>query len=116
MMRAGVKIWEYDDRMLHSKTLVVDHHYSLIGTANFDARSFRLNFEVCIAAYGPKLADMLSAQFETDLLSSERVSKTRHLSFPRKMFEATARLFHHFSNNSNSKEKFGMQLHPFFHH
>ena len=93
MMRAGVKIWEYDDRMLHSKTLVVDHHYSLIGTANFDARSFRLNFEVCIAAYGPKLADMLSAQFETDLLSSERVSKTRHLSFPRKMFEATARLF-----------------------
>ena len=92
-IRAGVKIWEYDGRMLHSKTIVVDHHYSLIGTANFDARSFRSNFEVCVPAYGPKLAEMLSGQFETDLLSAQRVPKTRLISFPRKMFEATARLF-----------------------
>ena len=93
MSRAGVKIWEYSGRMLHSKTIVVDHHYSLIGTANFDARSFRLNFEVCVAAYGPKLAEMLARQFETDIQSAELVPQTRALSFPRKMFEATARLF-----------------------
>ncbi len=93
MMRAGVKIWEYRGRMLHSKTIVVDNHYSLIGTANFDARSFRLNFEVCVAAYGPKLAEMLSGQFETDLRCAEEVTQTRALSFPRKLCEATARLF-----------------------
>ena len=68
LMRAGVRIWEYHGRMLHSKTIVVDHHYSLIGTANFDSRSFRLNFEVCdIAAHGPRLAELLSDQFECDL-------------------------------------------------
>lgn len=93
MSRAGVKIWEYSGRMLHSKTIVVDHHYSLIGTANFDARSFRLNFEVCVAAYGPKLAEMLARQFEKDIQLAEPVPQTRILSFPRKMFEATARLF-----------------------
>ncbi len=93
LMRAGVKIWEYSGRMLHSKTIVVDHHYSLMGTANFDSRSFRLNFEVCVAAYGPKLAEMLSSQFDCDLLCAERVPRDRYISFPRKMFEATARLF-----------------------
>lgn len=40
LMRAGVRIWEYHGRMLHSKTIVVDHHYSMIGTANFDSRVF----------------------------------------------------------------------------
>lgn len=93
LMRAGVKIWEYKGRMLHSKTIVVDHHYSLIGTANFDSRSFRLNFEVCIAAYGPRLAEMLSGQFESDLARAEQVPANRYIGFPQKMFEATARLF-----------------------
>jgi cardiolipin synthase len=93
LMRAGVRIWEYHGRMLHSKTIVVDHHYSLIGTANFDSRSFRLNFEVCIAAYGPRLAELLSDQFECDLVCAERVPSNRHIGLLQKMFEATARLF-----------------------
>ena len=93
LMRAGVRIWEYHGRMLHSKTIVVDHHYSMIGTANFDSRSFRLNFEVCIAAYGPRLAELLSDQFECDLVCAERVPFNRHIGLPQKMFEATARLF-----------------------
>lgn len=93
LIRAGVKIWEYSGRMLHSKTIVVDHHYSLIGTANFDSRSFRLNFEVCVAAYGPRLAEMLSNQFDCDLLCAERVAENRPIPFLQKMFEATARLF-----------------------
>ena len=46
LIAAGVKIWEYKARMLHSKTLVVDDNCAMIGTANFDNRSFRLNFEV----------------------------------------------------------------------
>lgn len=93
LMKAGVRIWEYTGRMLHSKTIVVDHHYSLIGTANFDSRSFRLNFEICIAAYGSKLAGLLSHQFERDLACAESVSVNRHIGLLPKMFEATARLF-----------------------
>ena len=93
LMHAGVKIWEYKGRMLHSKTIIVDQQYSLIGTANFDPRSFRLNFEVCVMAYGDKLADMLSRQFERDLTSSERVLPGRTTGLVHQLVEAIARLF-----------------------
>jgi len=93
LMAAGVKVWEYKARMLHSKTLVVDDHCAMIGTANFDNRSFRLNFEVCAVVYGPELAKPLAAQFETDLHSSSPVRGLRKQSFLRRLGDSTARLF-----------------------
>ena len=60
LIAAGVKVWEYKARMLHSKTLLVDDHCGMIGTANFDNRSFRLNFEVMAVVYGPALAGPLA--------------------------------------------------------
>ena len=57
LIAAGVKVWEYKARMLHSKTLVVDDNCAMVGTANFDNRSFRLNFEVMAVIYGPTLAE-----------------------------------------------------------
>ena len=60
LIAAGVKVWEYKARMLHSKTLVVDDHCAMAGTANFDNRSFRLNFEVMAVVYGPALAGPLA--------------------------------------------------------
>ncbi|OUM01838.1 cardiolipin synthase [Variovorax sp. JS1663] len=93
LMAAGVKIWEYKARMLHSKTLVVDDHCAMIGTANFDNRSFRLNFEVCAVIYGPALARPLAAQFETDLQSAAQVRHPRRQPFVRRLGDATARLF-----------------------
>lgn len=93
LIAAGVKIWEYKARMLHSKTLVVDDHCAMIGTANFDNRSFRLNFEVCAVIYGPALARPLAAQFETDLHSAAAVRGQRRQSFARRLGDATARLF-----------------------
>jgi cardiolipin synthase len=93
LIAAGVKIWEYKARMLHSKTLVVDGNCAMIGTANFDNRSFRLNFEVCAVIYGPALAEPLAAQFETDLHSAAAVRAQRRQSFPRRLGDATARLF-----------------------
>jgi cardiolipin synthase len=93
LIAAGVKVWEYKARMLHSKTLVVDDHCAMIGTANFDNRSFRLNFEVCAVVYGPELTRPLAAQFETDLQSSGAVRGNRHQSFWRRLGDAIARLF-----------------------
>ena len=49
LRKAGVQIYEYIAPMLHAKTLVVDDNYSLVGTANFDNRSFLLNFEIAVA-------------------------------------------------------------------
>ncbi len=93
LISAGVKVWEYKARMLHSKTLVVDDHCAMLGTANFDNRSFRLNFEVMAVVYGPALAGPLAAQFETDLHSAAAVRAHRRQPFWRRLFDATARLF-----------------------
>ena len=93
LIAAGVQVWEYEARMLHSKTLVVDEHCALIGTANFDNRSFRLNFEVMAVVYGPELAVPLSRQFETDLKSAARVPRDRPKSFWRRLGDDFARLF-----------------------
>ncbi|WPG40509.1 cardiolipin synthase [Variovorax sp. EBFNA2] len=93
LIAAGVKVWEYKARMLHSKTLVVDDHCAMIGTANFDNRSFRLNFEVSAVVYGPALTQPLAAQFETDLHSSGAVRAHRPQSFWRRLGDAIARLF-----------------------
>ena len=43
-----MKVYEYGPRMLHSKALLCDDDLAIIGSANFDHRSFRLNFEVSV--------------------------------------------------------------------
>ncbi|SFU49928.1 cardiolipin synthase [Polaromonas sp. YR568] len=93
LIDAGVKVWEYKARMLHSKTLVVDDNCAMAGTANFDNRSFRLNFEVMAVVYGPALTGPLAAQFETDLRSAAPVRAHRPQRFLMRLADATARLF-----------------------
>jgi cardiolipin synthase len=46
LLRAGVEIYQYDAGVLHSKALSVDEDLALVGSANFDIRSFALNFEL----------------------------------------------------------------------
>jgi cardiolipin synthase len=79
--------------MLHSKTLVIDDNCAFIGTANFDNRSFRLNYEVCAVVYGPALAIPLARQFEADMQSCAVVRANWRQPFLRRMGDATARLF-----------------------
>ncbi len=93
LIASGVKVWEYKARMLHSKTLLIDDNCAMIGTANFDNRSFRLNFEVMAVVYGPTLAEPLAAQFEADLRNSVWVHANRPQKFLMRLLDATARLF-----------------------
>src|SRR5690606_25504715 len=48
LLAAGVRVYEYGPRMLHTKALLVDDELAIFGSANFDSRSFRLNFEVSV--------------------------------------------------------------------
>ena len=95
LARAGVKISQYTPQMLHAKTLVVDQDLAIIGTANFDNRSFRLNFEVVAAAYCRKTTAELAGHFERDLLQSSpvRVRDIREKGFVERLGESCARLF-----------------------
>ena len=58
--------------MLDCKTLVVDDNCAFIGTANFDNRSFLLNFELAVALYSPSLTKQLADMFEQDLKKAQK--------------------------------------------
>jgi cardiolipin synthase len=93
LLAAGVRVYEYGPRLLHSKTLLVDDHLVIIGTANFDHRSFRLNFEVSVLFHDAEVASELERIAEADLAHSPRVREDR----PRPLWtvrlpEALARL------------------------
>ncbi len=92
LMEAGVKVYEYQPVMLHSKALLVDDDCAVIGSANFDNRSFRLNFEVCAALYDVGLAAQLAREFERDFSRSRRVARPRKVDLLRRLAEASARL------------------------
>lgn len=73
LLEVGVRIFEYRQPMLHAKTLVVDDAVAVVGTANVDNRSFRLNFEVLVASYDASLCQELAASFNGDLAQTEEV-------------------------------------------
>ncbi len=60
LVAAGVEIVEYDAGVLHAKIITVDDRYALLGSANMDARSFRLNFEVTSLLYDHAVAGALT--------------------------------------------------------
>jgi cardiolipin synthase len=93
LVRIGVRVHEYTASMLHAKTLVVDD-VSLVGTANMDIRSFRLNFEVAAALFDEDIAELLAGRFQADLHSAleYRLRTARRTPLWQRMSEATARL------------------------
>jgi len=70
---AGVEVYEYEPGMLHSKVVVVDESWALVGSANMDERSFKLNFEVTAILYDVELARDLQADFEALLARSKYI-------------------------------------------
>ena len=63
LMLAGVRIFEVQNTMPHAKMVTIDGHFSTLGSANMDQRSFRLNFETNLFFYGNKVAKKLEADF-----------------------------------------------------
>lgn len=93
LLVAGVKIYEYGPRMLHSKSLLVDDSLVLVGSANFDHRSFRLNFEVSVLFDHAGIAAQLAQLFEGELAHAPRVHQGRRRSLlGARLPEALARL------------------------
>jgi cardiolipin synthase len=93
LLSAGVKVYEYGPRMLHTKALLADDELVMIGSANFDHRSFRLNFEVTMLFRDKTLAAQLAALIQAELSSAPRVHNDRARSLWRyQLPEALARL------------------------
>lgn len=93
LLAAGVKVYEYGPRMLHTKALLVDDDTVIVGSANFDHRSFRLNFEVSVLFQDAGIAGELARLLEGELAHAPRVRDERDRPLLRaRLPEALARL------------------------
>jgi cardiolipin synthase A/B len=74
LLQGGSEIFEYQPAMIHAKILIVDGVWSVVGSTNFDNRSFGLNDEVNLAAQCGALAQRLEEDFARDLEQSRRIT------------------------------------------
>ncbi len=74
LLKAGAEIYEYEPAMIHTKSLIVDGMWSVIGSTNMDPRSFGLNNEVNLAACSESLAARLQEDFARDMAASRQVN------------------------------------------
>jgi len=92
--RSGAKVYMYNKGYFHSKTINVDSQVCAIGTANFDIRSFSLNYEAMAILYDADKARELAADFENDLKSCELLTWEEYQKYPfrRRLLNSLARL------------------------
>lgn len=95
VMEHGARIFERPGPFDHSKMMMVDGSWVCIGSANWDARSLRLNFEFNVELYDDALAGRLEKNFDTIIAQSERIEPDRiaKLSLPVRLRNGIARLF-----------------------
>jgi len=74
LLRAGVRIFEFQPSMMHAKTIVVDDAWSVVGSANMDERSMELNAENVIGVADGTLAGDIAKGLEQDFARSKEVN------------------------------------------
>ncbi|MBA3507658.1 MAG: cardiolipin synthase, partial [Betaproteobacteria bacterium] len=82
MLKAGVKIFEYQPTMFHVKMMVVDGLVASFGSTNFDERSFRLNDEANLNVYAADFSARQLADFERDLANTREITYAQWLDRP----------------------------------
>lgn len=70
----GIRFYRYKAGFLHQKAMLIDDDLAIVGTANADNRSFRLNFEIMMLIFGREFADRIKAMFERDFAESVAAS------------------------------------------
>ena len=79
LLANGVRIFEYQPRILHAKTMLVDNRWGMVGTSNLDYRSLRDNYEINLLSHAPSLCADLERQYRVDLEQATEVI-SRHWS------------------------------------
>jgi cardiolipin synthase A/B len=74
LLKGGVKMYEYQPTMLHTKAMVVDGLFATIGSINFDALSMSKNAEESLSFYDRVFANSLEAMFQRDLEHCDEVT------------------------------------------
>jgi cardiolipin synthase A/B len=74
LLQYGIRIYEYLPSMLHAKILLIDGKWSVLGSTNFDNRSFGINDEVNIAVRDQRLNARLEEDFQHDLSEAKEIT------------------------------------------
>jgi cardiolipin synthase len=69
----GIRFYAYQPGFLHEKVMLVDDDVASVGTANFDNRSFRLNFEVTAMIVDPAFGRQMETMLEQDFAHAEPI-------------------------------------------
>jgi len=95
VLERGCHIWLTPPPFDHSKLMIVDGHWVLLGSANWDARSLRLNFELNIECYSREFAGEMEKVIAKKLHGAHEVTlpEVDARSYPAKLRDAVARLF-----------------------
>ncbi len=94
LVDAGLEIYEYEKGMLHAKAVVVDDQWCLLGSANMDARSFRLNYEISAAVCDPAVVGGLTRLIDGFCEQARRITRraAHQKTIWRRIAEGAARL------------------------
>ena len=95
VLERGCRIWLTPPPFDHSKLMIVDGDWVLLGSANWDARSLRLNFELNVECYGREFADEMARVIEKKVRGAHQVTlaEADARGYPAKVRDAVARLF-----------------------
>lgn len=74
LLKRGIEIYEREDCMLHSKAMVVDDNWSIVGSCNLDPRSLEINYEILAAIRSVPFAAELRKICEHEIAHSSRVT------------------------------------------
>ena len=93
ILKFGVRVYEYDKGVNHAKTVLMDEGWFSIGSANFDNRSMRLNFELNLFIHCPAEAGVVEAMMLEDFSKSHEITYDpgRKISFLQRLGEAALR-------------------------
>lgn len=94
MLKAGIKIYEYNG-FIHAKKLLIDDETAIVGTANFDMRSFNLSFEACTLLLNGQVIKDIKRTFDDEINDSQTVYLNIVEKKPRikKLMQIVLRLF-----------------------
>ena len=74
LLACGVEVYERQGAVLHAKTMVVDGHTSIIGSANLDSRSIEYNLELSAVIRNQTFGRQMQDLFENDVLYSKKIT------------------------------------------
>ncbi|MBF0714628.1 cardiolipin synthase [Gemella sp. GH3] len=78
LANVGAKIYEYKKGFLHAKTIIIDDEVTSVGSANFDNRSFKLNFEINTFIYDKETTQKFRNIFNNDIRNSKLLTKEKY--------------------------------------